>query len=209
MRVAGVDGTKGGWVAMILEDGRVVEDLLIPRIETDFAELAGAQMIAIDIPIGYGPREADRAARAYLAGTASVVFPTPTRDLLEQPFAPGRGLSKQSHALGPRIIHVTELAQIDTRLHEAHPEVSFRGMNGGRPLAYRKKSAGGALERLELLRAAGIDPTSLTAAAPAPLDDVLDAAACAWTAERIAAGRARSLPEEPEHLAGRAVAIWY
>ena len=209
MRVAGVDGTKGGWVAIVLEDGGVVADLLIPDIRTDFAELAGTRVIAIDIPVGFGPREADRAARAYLAGAAAVVFTTPPRALLEKPFAPGGGLSKQSHALGPRIIHVTELARADRRLHEAHPEVSFRAMNGGRPLRHRKKSAGGAFERLDLLRAQGLDATGLTASAPAPLDDVLDALACAWTAERIATGRASSLPDEPEVLEGRLVAVWY
>ena len=61
-------------------------------------------------------------------------------------------MSAQAHALGPRILHVTRLAESDARIYEVHPEVSFRAMNGGRPLAYRKKWAGGALERIELLR---------------------------------------------------------
>lgn len=209
MRVAGVDGTKGGWVAVVLEDGRPAGDHLIRPVEAGFAELADAEVIAIDIPIGFGPRAADRAARAYVAGATSTVFPTPPRDVLAKPFAPGLGVSAQAHALGPRIIHVTELARVDARFREAHPEVSFRAMNGGKPLRHRKKSAGGALERLELLRRHGVEPDALGAAAAAPLDDVLDAAACAWTAHRIATDRARSLPDEPEELDGRSVAIWY
>lgn len=209
MRVAGVDGTKGGWVAIVLDDGRVTRDRLLRPIESDFADLADAQVVAIDIPIGYGPREADRAARGYLAGAASVVFPTPSRAVLDAPFGPGLGVSAQAHALGPRIRHVTELGRADPRLREAHPEVSFRALNRGRPLRHRKKSAGGAFQRIELLRREGLELDALDETAAVPLDDVLDAAACAWTAQRIATGRARSLPKEPEVVEGRPVAIWY
>jgi predicted RNase H-like nuclease len=42
-----------------------------------------------------------------------------------------------------------------------------------------------------------------------PLDDVLDAAAVAWTANRIAVGIASTLPDPPEQVGGRRVAIWY
>ena len=209
MRVAGVDGTKGGWVAIVLEDGRFVGDLMLRPVETDFAELADAEVVAVDIPIGFGPRAADRVARAFLAGAASTVFPTPPRVVLEEPFGPGRGVSAQAHALGARIVHVTELARRDRRFREVHPEISFRALNGGRPLGFRKKSAAGALRRLALLRAAGIELTELGEAGLAPLDDVLDAAAAAWSARRILTGAAESLPDPPEELDGYPVAIWY
>jgi predicted RNase H-like nuclease len=209
MRVAGVDGTKGGWVAIVLEDGRFAADHVLRPISTDFAELADVQVIAIDVPIGFGPRAADAAARAFLRGAASTVFTTPPRALLERSYGRGLGLSAQAHALGPRIVRVTELALRETRLREVHPEVSFRAMNGGTPLGYRKKSAGGALERIELLRRNGIELTGLGPAASAPLDDALDAAAAAWSGHRIAAGTARSLPDSPENADGLAVAIWY
>jgi predicted RNase H-like nuclease len=209
MRVAGVDGTKGGWVAIVLEDGRFAADHVLLPIETDFSEVGDVDVVAIDVPIGFGPRKADAAARAFLTGAASTVFTTPTREALEQPFGPGLGLSAQAHALGPRILHATELAQTDSRLREVHPEVSFRAMNDGRALRYRKKSAGGALERIELLHRHGIELDRLGACAPMPLDDVIDATAAAWSAHRIASGVARSLPEAPEIVDGRAVAIWY
>jgi predicted RNase H-like nuclease len=209
VRVAGVDGTKGGWVAVVLDDGGFVDDFLLRPVYTTFAELTDVDIIAIDIPIGFGPREADRAARAFLSGTASVVFSTPPKARLEVPFGPGQGLSAQSHALGQRIIHVTGLARSDGRFREVHPEVSFRAMNAGRPLGYRKKSAAGALIRLELLSREGIELTNLNEAAGAPLDDVLDAAAAAWSAQRICAGLAESLPDPPENLDGYPVAVWY
>jgi predicted RNase H-like nuclease len=208
-RVAGVDGTKGGWVALVLDEREVIGDRLIRPVETDFPELRGCGVIAIDVPIGFGPREVDRAARAYLRGAASTVFSTPSKDVLEQPYGPGLGVSAQAHALGPRILHVTELAAADSRLHEVHPEVSFRAMNGGRALRFRKKSAGGALERLALLRAHGIELAALSEAGSAPLDDVLDAAAAAWSARRIAAGIALTLPREPQVVERRPIAIWY
>ena len=209
MRVAGIDSTKGGWVAIELEDGRVVADHLIRPQETDFSELGNVSILVIDIPIGFGPRLADSAARAYLSGATSTVFTTPTRRVLEMPFGPGLGVSAQSHALGPRILHVTALAATDERIYEAHPEVSFRAMKRGMPLHYRKKSAGGVLERVELLRRQGIELRQLYAAASAAVDDVLDAAACAWTAQRIARGEAETLPETPQFLDGRRVAIWF
>lgn len=209
MQVAGVDGTKGGWIAIVLDDGRFAGDRILRPVETSFGELRHARVIAIDIPIGYGPREADAAARAFLPGAASTVFTTPSRELLELPFGPGLGVSAQAHALGPRILHVTQLAHSDPRLHEVHPEVSFRAMNDGRPLHHRKRSAGGALERVELLRRSGIEVTHLDEAASAPLDDVLDAAAAAWSAQRIATGAARTLPDPAESVDGRTVAIWY
>lgn len=209
MRVVGIDGTRGGWIGIELDDGRFVRDYLLRPETTDFGELADAAVLAVDIPIGFGPRQADGAARAFLTGAASTVFTTPTREVLTRPFAPGLGVSAQAHALGRRILHVTALAEHDDRIHEAHPEVSFRAMNRGAPLAHRKKSAGGVLERIALLRRHGIELHALHRAASVPVDDVLDAAACAWTARRIANGDARTLPDPPELGGGRLVAIWY
>jgi predicted RNase H-like nuclease len=209
MRVVGVDGTKGGWVAIALTDGRFEHDYVLTSIGSTFAEVGAAEVIAIDVPIGFGPRQADSAARAFLRGAASTVFSTPSRELLEGPFGPGLGISAQSHALGPRILHITDFARDDPRIYEVHPEVSFRAMNSGRALRYKKKSAGGALERAELLRREGIELYELGSAALVPLDDVLDAGASAWSAQRIATGRALSLPDPPELTDGREVAIWY
>jgi predicted RNase H-like nuclease len=209
MRVAGVDGTKGGWVAILLDDGRVSTDHVLRPIETRFEQLADAEVIAIDVPIGFGPRTADAAARAFLSGTASTVFTTPARELLESAYGPGLGVSAQAHALGPRILHATRLAETDARFREVHPEVSFRAMNDRRPLRHRKKSAGGALERIELLRREGIRLDQLGAGGAVPLDDVLDAAAAAWSAQRVARGTAETLPDPPESVDGQSIAIWF
>jgi predicted RNase H-like nuclease len=209
MRVAGIDGTKGGWVVIELENGRFAAARVLRPIETRFDKLPDCQVLGIDVPIGFGPRAADAAAREFLRGATSSVFTTSSRDLYEQPYGPGLGLSAQSHALGPRVIHTTRLAETDNRLREVHPEVSFRAMNGAAPLRYRKKSAGGVIERIQLLRVHGIELDALGEAATMPIDGVLDAAAAAWSAMRIGTGHARSLPDPPEIVDGQAVAIWY
>ena len=84
------------------------------------------------------------------------------------------------------------------RAFEVHPEVSFAAMNG-RPLTARKKSWTGAMQRRALLEAEGIVlPDNLGPAGAAGPDDVLDAAACAWTAMRVARKQATSLPDPPD-----------
>ena len=208
MRVAGIDGTRGGWVAIVLEDGRFAGDLVLRPVETDFAVLEAVEVIAIDVPIGFGPRAADRLARTRLKGAGSGVFTIPAEAALAGSFGPGRGISAQAHALGPRIRHVTRLARADGRLHEVHPELSFRAMNGGRPLAGTKRSAAGSRERAGLVRRGGIDLRRLASAGTAPLHDVLDAAAAAWTAHRIGLGAAECLPCPPELVGDVPVAIW-
>jgi predicted RNase H-like nuclease len=206
-----VDASRGGWVAVTLDAGRVAGTFFLDSIDTDFHDLQDAEVIAVDIPIGFGPRRADEEARKFIGGrAAAAVFTVPTRELLEQPFQPGVHVSAQAHSLGPRIIHVTDLAATDGRLREIHPEVSFCAMNDGKPLAQRKKSYGGVIERIELLRRHGIELAQVDEQVSSrPIHDVLDAGAAAWSAQRIAAGSARSLPDPPERLEGRDVAIWY
>ena len=134
--MAGVDGCKRGWVAVVLIDGRFREARLLEGVESSFAELADIERIAIDVPIGYGPREADGLARAVVGGSS--VFSIPERERFDVPFAEGGGISAQAHALGDRIRHVTALATADRRFREVHPEVCFTAMNDMKRLRFRK-----------------------------------------------------------------------
>lgn len=70
----------------------------------------------------------------------------------------------------------------------------------------------GQRERQRLLSAEGIDvPDELGAVGGSvPEADVLDAAAAAWTADRMLRGAASPLPDPPSaDERGRFVAIWY
>ena len=120
----------------------------------------------------------------------------------------GKGISKQSFAIVPKIIEVRAFMD-DERVHEVHPEVSFRLLNGGVRLG-KKKTWGGLQSRLRLLKSASIElPDDRGDVNEVGIDDVVDAAVAAWSARRIASGEARSFPSEPEQRdqRGRAIAI--
>lgn len=238
MTVLGVDAYKRGWVAVALDDHGFVGAFVAPHIaaiEAEASERWGVEVIVIDVPIGVpdvGPRQADSLARAFLGSRASSVFSTPNRAALAAPdrasadaasrSVGGQGVSAQAFAIRDRILEVNgHLPRARARLLEGHPEVSFRemarpagddaGTNGG-PLPHGKASAAGLMLRADLLAAAGIAiPRSAhDALGTAALDDVYDAAAMAWTARRVAAGRARALPDGGEVFGdGVASAIWY
>ena len=77
-----------------------------------------------------------------------------------------------------------------------HPELSFAAMAGA-PLGASKHTGPGRDERRRLLARAGIEIPAGTLAAL--IGDVLDAAAVAWSAGRIAAGQAVTVPAIPQY----------
>jgi predicted RNase H-like nuclease len=212
--VAGADACRGGWVAITLDDGRVVDSLVAKTFTQLLRHLDAAAAIAVDIPIGLpskGARAADVAARAFVGPRRSSVFPTPLRAaLVAATYAEARrvlpSLSAQSFALGKKIREVEET--LDERVFEVHPEVSFAAL-AGRHLRYSKRSWNGQMERRRLLAAAGIELPDELSAGQAAADDVLDAAIAAWSAFRKARGEAAALPPDPPVHDGRPVAIWY
>jgi predicted RNase H-like nuclease len=80
--VVDVDGTTHGWVAVVLAGGRFLEARMIDGVEASFAELADVGRIAIDVPIGYGPRKADGLARALDGGSSVFSIPEPERTVI-------------------------------------------------------------------------------------------------------------------------------
>jgi predicted RNase H-like nuclease len=223
----GVDGCRDGWVAIGLGvDGRFVAAHVVGEGELGdlVRELVGARCIGIDIPIGLpvdGARGADVAARARLlaVGRHMSVFMTPPRQVLEAATHPeavalaqatiGHGISQQAFALRHRIFEVEAIVAADQRVVEVHPEVSFDELAGGRAIG-RKRSWRGLSERRALLEAAAIVlPAELGAAGECEPHDVLDAAVAAWTALRVARGKAGRLPTVDERGdRGRPMAIW-
>lgn len=221
-RVVGIDAAgKHGWVGVVLEGGAFAEAAQSQGLEALIAAVEPVEIIAVDIPIGRmaGVRQADAAARAFVSPRGSSVFPAPSSDVWEMAdcaaanaWLAERGrpqLSQQAWALVPKIREADATARADNRIFEVHPEVSFRAMaTAGLP---RKKSWEGALRRWGLLSRVGITlPAELGDAGSVAVDDILDAAAAAWSANRIATGSAATLPDPPEiSLEQRQVAIWY
>lgn len=219
--VVGVDVSKGAWVTVTLRDGRFETAVVVRHVRT-VLHIAGVAVIGIDIPVGLPAlgqrRQADVLARKRIGRRASSVFVTASAvefdaDSHEAAVTAAKAgghaaMSVQTWGLRGAIREVAELAASDPRVHEVHPEVSFAAM-AQRPLEWGKKSWNGSRLRRNLLREQGIDiPDELTGVGGAAVDDVLDAAAAAWSADRIARGVAVSLPHPPEVIDGRPVAIW-
>lgn len=219
-KVVGLDGCPDGWIAAVVERGRLAAIEYAASAGEAIEAHPDAEVFAIDIPIGLsedGVRAADDAARRFLRDRASTVFRAPPLAALgaagyaeaseASRRATGHGISRQSFALAGKIREVAALAA-DPRVHEAHPEVSFAEM-AGEPLA-RKKSWDGLMLRRALLSARGLAIPDLVGEASrrGAADDIVDAVACAWTAGRIARGEARTFPDPPQRLGGRAVAVW-
>lgn len=211
--VVGVDGCRSGWIAVVLDgDGAFAGAHHLPRIDAVAQAVPGARVIAIDIPVGLpraGRRPADTAARRFLGPRRSSVFFTPVRAAVEAAThaeataaslrETGAGLSRQAYALARKILEVERwLPTAPCPVYEVHPEVSFAVMLGA-PARASKKTWAGLVERRRALVAAGIDLDGADgpAATAAAVDDMIDAAAAAWTARRLAAGTARSFPAGP------------
>jgi predicted RNase H-like nuclease len=219
--VLGVDACRAGWVGIAWSSAGVRPYLA--RTIAELAEQVGeVAVMAIDMPIGLpdaGRRQADVLARDLIRPRQSSVFMTPVRAALHEPshgranavqrVHAGEGMSIQAFGLLPKIREVDEwLPTARCRVVEAHPEVSFAQL-AGEPLTVSKKTWAGAELRRNLLADVGITLTgTLGAAGLAAVDDILDAAAVAWTARRVHLGTAISVPDPPERFYGIAAAIW-
>ena len=225
-RVLGVDACPAGWVGIAIGPRGIqayVEELVADLVAA--AALDGPlDAVGVDIPIGLmsdAPRQADLLAAARIGGLRSSVFTTPVRAALQAPDhatasalnreRAGFGVSVQAYGLARRIFEVEEWSRSTAlNVREVHPEVSFAELAGA-PLADRKNSWAGVQHRQALLAAAGLvlEGDLGLAGRAAKVDDVLDAAAAAWTASRIAAGTARPIPDPPEQSDdGWPAAIW-
>lgn len=201
--VLGADGvSRNRWVVAEAHPGRRVRWHLVTGVAAvlALARSEDAAAVALDVPIGLpssGRRRCDEQAYAVLGARRSSVFMTPPRHVLEHDrYAAARaaspGLTAQAFALIARIRDADEALRaagpsIHERVMECHPELSFQAMTGTE--LPRKKSARGALLRMEALAAAGLTDVR-DAPDEAGLDDALDAMACAWSALRWARGEA-------------------
>ena len=225
--VLGADACPAGWVGIVLSN-----DSVHAIVRPDIAALVSAAMaegmlaaIGIDIPIGLADasmRQADIQARKAAGPRWASVFATPVRRALMEPDyrrasglnrrLTGNGISRQAFGLRAKILDVDRwLPGAPCPVAEVHPELSFALMSGDQPLADSKTTWAGAARRRELLAAHGIELAGDLGLSGlrTGVDDVLDAAAVAWTARRIAAGQARRLPETPERFSdGIDCAIW-
>jgi predicted RNase H-like nuclease len=218
--VLGVDGARGGWVG-VRWDGESLSCLFEASLAGLLATAGPVAVAAVDMPIALvteGTREAEDLARRLLGPRRSSLFQSPclgALDFADDDYAGanawskatvGRGLSKQAWFLVPKIREVRAVAtSAAVPIREAMPELSFRAMLGD-VVPHPKTTWSGQALRRRLLVEHGLelpdDPGPAGRVAP---DDLLDAAALAWSARRIATGTAERVPTGGDPAA----AIWW
>lgn len=203
--VVGVDGAKDGWVAVALVDGGFTRAVEVARLVDLPREFPAASVFAIDVPMHLNPdtfRSVDATLRARRGVSPSTVFNAPPRRAFDansheaaQRWCRARGLmgfSVQSWSLREKIVSAEALlAEIaGPTVIEVHPEATFAMMNKGERLRGGKRSWNGVMQRRRLLAEQGIAlPDELPDdVGGIGLDDILDAAAAAWSALRYGRG---------------------
>ncbi len=217
-----MDAHRKGWIAIVLDSSGFVEAHTFADFAVLVEHLSAAEVIGVDIPIGIGndfPRQADIAARTFVGQRRSSVFLTPPMPVLRaSDYTAARqvarkqfdiGVSAQAYALAPKLLEVHDVARRDSRIIEVHPEVCFTAM-AGTEMQFSKTTWSGQKTRQRLLAENQIRiPDDLGDAGVAKPDDVLDAAAAAWTAHRYTQGTANSLPPDSRARNTKASIIWY
>ncbi len=216
----GADGCRSGWLCVFEElPSRRIGSKIFTTIGDLFAVAPEVELLAIDVPIGLtdaGPRACDVEARALLGPTrGSSVFAAPIRPALHAASyleacdasfkAQQKKLSKQSWAIYPKIRELDDLLQqradLRDRVYEVHPEVTFTAWKGA-PIVEPKKKRPGFSARHDLVSRHFGSHAYETVRTRYPRkdvadDDILDAFAALWTAERILRGDAKPLPKSP------------
>lgn len=216
--VVGVDGCRGGWIAASWRDARAVYCRRLVTLDDLFTDAVAPDVVAVDVPIGLlelGARECDVEARRLLGSRRSSVFTAPIRPLLNAKSQAeasqvrhrleGKRVSIQAWAIVAKIQEVDRLLRSNPVrrdiIREVHPELCFFFLNGKRAMSKPKKQAAGRSERVSLLRTWCGEVVDLALKERAKLgcesDDIVDAFAALWTAERIHRGEAMSIPPSP------------
>lgn len=231
--VAGADGCPRGWICVVrdTETGAVSWNLFATAAAL-VSQKPRPKVIATDMPIGLtdaGQRVCDRQARGLLGGTRQrSVFPSPIRPALHAANRPaaseitlkadGRRVGAQSWAIYPKVRELDAILSADVKLQrrvrEVHPELCFWAWNAGVAMAHGKKSRAGRAERRRLIDAryglAADEARDNYLVKDVGHDDINDAFAALWTAERILAGTAVVIPNPaPVDAGGLRMEMWY
>jgi predicted RNase H-like nuclease len=219
----GIDGCKGGYVAVNITD----DDLdvnIFKSIDEICSKYEKSDSLIIDMPIGLPENKEDirpdSPARKVLSSRASCIFNTPSRQAIyEKEYSDanetnrdilGKGLSKQSFAISNKIRDIDEFLEREpkwrNKLIESHPEVCFAMLNsncnGPEPIYDNKKTQPGIDKRLELLsryynRTDEIRELVYSDSFKKYKDDVIDALCLAVTGMLGYENGYKTIPENP------------
>lgn len=166
MWVAGVDGCRAGWIAVLTEvsDWTSARIMVAPTLDGIADAPEAPAIIAVDMPIGLpestegSGRAPEQLIRRRLGQRQSSVFAIPSRQAVHAldygeacrlslaTSNPPRKVSRQGFAIFPKIREVDALLrsrpELATRTYEVHPELAFWALNGERALHEPKKVKG-------------------------------------------------------------------
>lgn len=178
MDFLGVDGCKGGWLAVKLSLFNDWEVNLFSSFAQLWKKHAAAALILVDIPIGLREgssakrsgerqeRRCDKEARKLLGSRRACVFRVPCRPAVYAE-SYDQASAKNKKLTGTRIFKATwnivgKIREVDEFLsnnpearesvREIHPELCFWSLNHCRPLQYPKRQEKGYQERIEILQ---------------------------------------------------------
>jgi predicted RNase H-like nuclease len=217
--ISGVVPCPAGWLAAPAKvQGSTMAPeapLLLPTLLEVLDYKPAFQVVALFAPIGLldkaatGGRTCDRDARRLLGRPRSAaVSSAPPRPVLTcSSYAEAREAS--GGRLSPiRWRQFARFAEVDGAIapywqrtvFEVHPELSFLQLNEDRPVRYSKHTRAGREEREQLLRARipGVERIVEAEVRRVTASQLLDAAACLWTARRILARAITRIPQDPE-----------
>ena len=174
----GVDGCKGGWFSVGLDqNGNFCESRVFEKFGQLLEHYKDAELILVDMPIGLPEdgegRECDSEARRKIYPLSSSVFPAPTRvmaraikDGLKFKKESGLGISSQTFSIGCKTAEVDEIMAKCTpnrkaQVREVHPELCFWALRGGNPLESTKHTLKGKTVRLSILQAVDCRATKI------------------------------------------------
>jgi len=155
-----------------------------------------------------GGRNCDREARRLLGHPRrGAIFSAPARTALKaSTYDEARELNDGMSA--PQWSLLSRIAEVDAviapywqrTVYEVHPELSFYQLNDDTPLRYGKHLHRGVAERRALLlrRVPSLANVLDLRVRGARRHHIVDAAACLWTARRIAGRAVNRVPEDPE-----------
>jgi predicted RNase H-like nuclease len=195
MWVAGVDGCRAGWIAVLMrvDDPHTHRIMTVPTFAAIPDALEQPAVIAVDMPIGLpertegSGRRPEQLIRPLLGQRQSSVFAIPSRRAVEAEdygeacaiaaatSEPPRKVSRQGFAIFPKIREIDTLLRarpdLMTRVYEVHPELAFWAFNTRKALDQPKKVKGtpyapGMALRRTLLTQSGLLPESLIHASP-------------------------------------------
>lgn len=217
--IAGVLPVPGGWLAATAKVQGVTVAPERPQVFPTFIDVLdykpAYQVVALFAPVGLldqpvpKGRTCERAARSLLGHPrSSAIASAPVRAVLGCSTYEDAVTANGGQLSPVRWRQIKKIAEVDKdvapywqrTVFEVHPELSFFQLNEDRPVSYPKHTQAGVAERRALLaaRLPGVETIVDARLTGVTVPQLVDAAACLWTARRIFSRAISRLPEDPE-----------